>query len=655
MKKIILFVVYCLLLNVVFAQSDDMLIVSGDITCTADVNHDIIIIDTDAVFQADTYVIQARELIVRGKFISGTGEVMCEKLTIDGGTWESLAEKTISVGSDFVANNASIDGAATPQFTVGGNMIFEGASSIGNCALNIAGNCIINGNVELQLQRGVKKVMGDMLIAGVLNNSANERIEIFGNMTCNGSIEQGNFTLHGNDKEIHGTIEANTLNIAGCYTNYGTVEVKQTFSGSGTYIQAENALLITHAPSSPTLVASAVGNTVRCVRNAALTIQCAEFYNLECSTTYNLTKDFPEFSLAQNTKITGSLRFTRNCYLNLQDFALIFPKWTETSIQQENIETGGIILHGGTIEIDTVEPNQAVHIPLYHSNMFSDFAHVTFTNNDDESTNFSLTRLHNYITNNSATDGEILDNSPYISAMYDIVSRNKNSTLSLYWHTQKESPCFDRNNCRVVSFNENTWESFGENAQTQQTTHENIYSVTTQYTNTTDGFFTCGIQSENLFLPVRLNTFTASTQLNHVKLTWETASEHDCDYFMLLKSYDGRSFFPRAHIAGNGTSSIAHSYSFDDYEQMFDITYYQLEQYDYNGSVWESDIISTRAPYSKTIFERNNTQCIIKTTVKDHCYVSNSNGKIIDTFETNSLYDFSHLVPGIYFVNMVYT
>ncbi|MCL2327504.1 MAG: hypothetical protein FWC39_03205 [Bacteroidetes bacterium] len=597
MRSFIRIIVCCLLVNNVCAEN---LVINTNTTfdCSTEKIYDTIVVKRDAVFQTGACNVTATKIIVYGTLQSGSGRISCDTL-------------------------------------------------------------IINGVLNLTDRNGVIAISGDVEINGsLINNTANAKLEISGNLLCNSTFENivdGNFKLLGENKGLYGNIRALSLEVVGSYTNYGTVEIRNStsgkipaFFGSGTFTQAKDALLITRAPSTPQLVASAEGNTVRFERNGNITINCAEFYNVEFTTTYNLTKNFPTFSLAQNTIINGSLKFTRQCFLNLNGKSLIFPQWTENSLLQESLEIGGIILNNGAIEIERIEQNQTAHIPLYHSTDFSDFAHMSFTNKEMEYTDFSIRPLQNSIF----TDSEILDELPYIPVMYNIASPSTNSMLSFYWHNQKESEGFDPSNCRVAFFNNGIWEAFDVPTQANSTAHPNIYFITTNYANNNN--FTFGITSDN-FLPVSLTHFSVTKQNSYNELTWKTASEHNCDYFLLLKSLDGLNFFPCARIAGNGTSSFSHKYSFCDKEQIQSVTYYQLAQYDYDGLVWKSNIISAPAyenSTTATLVRKSNTQCVVQTVNDEYCFVSDRNGRIVDTFASNMLYDFSHLTSGIYFVNV---
>lgn len=594
MKKIIRIIVYCLWVNSVLAQEECH--IAGFGVCP-DISCDVLIVDEGVVYEAGSCDIKVQKLVVNGTLKTGSGTIECETLTING----KLATA----------------------------------------------------------QKGKIKINGDVEINGSLIDTVNVQLEIGGNLTCNGALENivaGNFKLLGENKGLYGNIRALHLEVGegATYTNHGTVEITNynaipTFTGTGTFIQGKNALLITHAESSSVLDASAEGNTVRFVRNGKITISCTEFYNIECTTVTNQRKKPPVFSLMSNTIINGSLRFSQRCFLDLQGNTLTFPQWTEKSIVQDTLILRGIILSGGTIQIDEIPSETTVHIPLCDGKDISDFAHVEFTNNGANITNLKIEQWRN--TTLADSDDDI----PFIPFMYKIVSQCGNGLLRFYWHKDKENKNFEHDKCRVKFLNGDTWEMFDANTPAQQSTiHGDIYYVATVFANNNNNAFTLGITSGDNPLPVSLTHFSVTKQTCQNVLMWETASELNCDYFVLLKSVDGLNFYPCASIAGNGTSSFAHKYAFYDKEQSAGVTYYQLAQYDYDGTVWKSNIIS--APVfensaTAALIRKSNTHCVVQTANNEQCFVTDRSGRIVANFTSNTLYDFSHFTAGIYFVN----
>jgi hypothetical protein len=94
-------------------------------------------------------------------------------------------------------------------------------------------------------------------------------------------------------------------------------------------------------------------------------------------------------------------------------------------------------------------------------------------------------------------------------------------------------------------------------------------------------------------LPVELASFSASAGNGRVTLNWVTESEIENDAFLVERSLDGDVFARVAEIAGHGSSSEQHIYSFTDENVFNGITYYyRLSDRDYNGVITTHNTIS---------------------------------------------------------------
>ena len=95
-------------------------------------------------------------------------------------------------------------------------------------------------------------------------------------------------------------------------------------------------------------------------------------------------------------------------------------------------------------------------------------------------------------------------------------------------------------------------------------------------------------------LPVDLISFQAgySREEDHTHLDWKTASELNCDYFVIERSVDGYTFVELDTVKGSGTTNEASNYTIYDEDPKAGINYYKLRQFDYNGSYEELGIVS---------------------------------------------------------------
>ncbi len=92
-------------------------------------------------------------------------------------------------------------------------------------------------------------------------------------------------------------------------------------------------------------------------------------------------------------------------------------------------------------------------------------------------------------------------------------------------------------------------------------------------------------------LPVELLSFDAKSDNNAVNISWETASEKNCDYFSVERSQDGNSFSEVAQAKGAGNSSVILSYQATDTDPFNGLSYYRLKEADFNGKLFFSNII----------------------------------------------------------------
>ena len=95
-------------------------------------------------------------------------------------------------------------------------------------------------------------------------------------------------------------------------------------------------------------------------------------------------------------------------------------------------------------------------------------------------------------------------------------------------------------------------------------------------------------------LPIDLANFHATPYYGYNKISWQTLSEKNNDYFELEKSADGKTFDLLKHIPGAGHSSVLLNYETTDNNPCKPVTYYRLKQVDYNGDCTYSVIKSIR-------------------------------------------------------------
>lgn len=100
-------------------------------------------------------------------------------------------------------------------------------------------------------------------------------------------------------------------------------------------------------------------------------------------------------------------------------------------------------------------------------------------------------------------------------------------------------------------------------------------------------------------LPVTITEFSAKTIENGVNVRWVTESEVNNDYFLIEKSVDGITYYNIGSVQGKGNSNSKTEYVFFDNEGISEVTYYRMQQFDFDGTRTQYGPVST-APNEKT-------------------------------------------------------
>jgi hypothetical protein len=93
-------------------------------------------------------------------------------------------------------------------------------------------------------------------------------------------------------------------------------------------------------------------------------------------------------------------------------------------------------------------------------------------------------------------------------------------------------------------------------------------------------------------LPISLVTFTAAPFGNEVIVNWSTASETNCDHYVVERTVDGLSMEDIGQLKGAGNSNTTLYYQFIDPQPLPNISYYRLKQVDSNGDIHYSQLVA---------------------------------------------------------------
>jgi len=93
-------------------------------------------------------------------------------------------------------------------------------------------------------------------------------------------------------------------------------------------------------------------------------------------------------------------------------------------------------------------------------------------------------------------------------------------------------------------------------------------------------------------LPIQLTVFEAYAEQKYNLLKWTTATEENNAYFNIQRSTDGQNFDEIGRVTGNGTTTTTMDYEFIDSQPLSPLSYYRLQQVDFDGKSSFSDIVS---------------------------------------------------------------
>ena len=267
---------------------------------------------------------------------------------------------------------------------------------------------------------------------------------------------------------------------------------------------------------------------------------------------------------------------------------------------------GGQVITNGTGEyratvIGAGTSSTAVLFPVALSAAVADYLPVSVTagvngtgNDKDETYNV---RVINGVFAKYAADGTGSNPAAYTGNVNNTwhvgheTSTPVSATLKMGWASSREGGKFVRANSYLDHYTSstNTWDASKTGSSYQGTNSDGQYTM--QRTGVTKFSPFALTSSAAGPLPVTLVAFAAQRAASTVACTWATASELYNDHFVVERSLDGTSFQALGTVAGNGTSSVAHTYSFTDAQPVASAAYYRLRQVDTDGTASFSPVV----------------------------------------------------------------
>ncbi|MGY3088662.1 hypothetical protein ACVWYF_001702 [Hymenobacter sp. UYAg731] len=159
-------------------------------------------------------------------------------------------------------------------------------------------------------------------------------------------------------------------------------------------------------------------------------------------------------------------------------------------------------------------------------------------------------------------------------------------------------------------------------------------------------------------LPVELTRFEATAKGAGVNLTWATASEKNSDQFEIQRSVTGSEYATIGTAKGQGSTIMAHEYSFVDGRPLAGTSYYRLRQVDADGTFSYSPVAAVQTEASTKVELYPNpsaNQLILPTGVGAVQYrIFNALGQLLlnGRATDNDRLDISSLPKGPFFLEL---
>ena len=363
----------------------------------------------------------------------------------------------------------------------------------------------------------------------------------------------------------------------------GTTPVEMTLADkksitSGPIDVANNATLIIDAPVLPTFGTLAPNSTVTLGKYAPTDISAnVDFGNLVIDSS-------KKNKLTKKIKVNGKLDMKAG-KLELGDFDV-------------EIGYGGSIINGSPDNYiitngkgrarHGVRANQEVTIPVGSATTYNPIKIKAAANSVDDI--FSVNVI-NGVYKNYINDVPVLLEPLTLNTVNktwiinEDVKGGSNITLTLSWALTDALTGFNPNECYVMHYENNVWDSYIAGKAILQTVGlTTLYSISRPNIRSFSPYTTRS-GSQITPMPVEFINFTAQpTPAGKVSLNWATAQEQNSDYFEVERSTNGKDFAPVTKVQAKGTTNQRTDYTFTDSKPLSGVSYYRLRQVDLDGT-----------------------------------------------------------------------
>lgn len=498
--------------------------------------------------------------------------------TMDGGT--NTVELSfdnncsLDIGGDWVfeylssSGNLTVDATASTNITIGKNLNLtkSGGSGVISFTLEDGVTASVSGDVDFSYSSG----SGNMDI----NIKSQSSLTTIGDLSANYTGGSGALTF---DIGANASNYAGTLNVGGDF-NFGTAVANQLSIsvGKNSEVQVDGDISLLQAYGSLDFFDNSA--TLRLSGSVQQHIAGE-------SATGSLMIDYRKLIVENtypNDTIDGAIILdgpvTLESGLNLIN-GIIWTTSTNILTLKDGVTALGAsqasFVHGPMIK----EGDDDFTFPI---GKYSIYASITISNYSNSSPNNAFeAEYFNTAYSNTSSTSSLLD---HVSTMeyWDLERINLNALVqvAIHWENGERSGISDLTDLALAHWNSTQWTPLLPTTPSGSAT---TGSLETDDRQDNFGQFTFGSFGGINLLPVELVSFEARPVNSTSELTWETASESNCDYFDVQRSADGINFISIGRVQGAGTSNVRRTYQFIDEAPSARVNYYRLKQVDLNG------------------------------------------------------------------------
>ena len=318
-------------------------------------------------------------------------------------------------------------------------------------------------------------------------------------------------------------------------------------------------------------------------------------------------------SLVGNVLVNGSLRLKNQCSLSLGNYDL-------TMVRRDSLGSGGqklnanivrggslnsYVVTGGTGKLRISVPNNGVGIvfpvgaaapSILLTSLITSYTPATLQQTAANSEDiFGVRVINNLFLTYSVSETGIglgldLTNVNKTWLVNEEVIGGSDLTMTLQWNLLDATLGFSPASARLKHYTSGAWD---ENTTTSEWGAGSGFGTQFVTRSGITSFSPFGVTSNTAPLPVKLTAFEAQATGLAALCTWQTASETNNDHFVLERSLDGSTFAALGKVAGQGSTTAAHTYRYTDAEagrQGVATVYYRLQQVDIDGKTSYSPV-----------------------------------------------------------------